>query len=227
MASKKGENSMNRNKKITRKFTRKNYRRNSTKISNAYLKETILKIALIVVITFFIASSVNLMQLYSEYVPSVENYQVVMEEQEKIEVNETELEPLQRHSIVNTNMEETINFFPKMEEDLILLAAIITKEAGICDKEEQLRVGNVVLNRVEDNSFPNSIEEVIFQKGQYEPAYLLREELEYTEMAYEVAYELLYEDVRVLPSEVVFQSLEKLGKVYYKSKWGHYFCSKS
>lgn len=114
-----------------------------------------------------------------------------------------------------------------MEEDLILLAAIITKEAGICDKEEQLRVGNVVLNRVEDNSFPNSIEEVIFQKGQYEPAYLLREELEYTEMAYEVAYELLYEDVRVLPSEVVFQSLEKLGKVYYKSKWGHYFCSKS
>lgn len=55
------------------------------------------------------------------------------------------------------------------EEDIELLAMVIYQEAGgddICD-DCRRRVGDIVLNRVENKEFPNSIEEVLTEKRQY------------------------------------------------------------
>ena len=57
------------------------------------------------------------------------------------------------------------------DEELDLLARIINAEAGIMSDEAQLLVGNVVLNRVADARFPNTIRNVIYQKGQYAPTW--------------------------------------------------------
>ena len=51
-----------------------------------------------------------------------------------------------------------------------LLASIIYCEAGNQPYEGQVAVGAVIMNRVKSGSYPNSIEEVIYQSGQFGPA---------------------------------------------------------
>lgn len=52
-------------------------------------------------------------------------------------------------------------------EDVILLAQLIESEAGGEKETGQIAVGNVVLNRVKSPNFPNTLQDVIFQKGQF------------------------------------------------------------
>lgn len=51
-----------------------------------------------------------------------------------------------------------------------LMASIIYCEAGNQPYEGQVAVGAVIMNRVKSGSYPNSIEEVIYQSGQFGPA---------------------------------------------------------
>ena len=51
-----------------------------------------------------------------------------------------------------------------------LLASIIYCKAGNQPYEGQVAVGAVIMNRVKSGSYPNSIEEVIYQSGQFGPA---------------------------------------------------------
>lgn len=48
-----------------------------------------------------------------------------------------------------------------------LLARVITHEAGNQSLEGKMAVGNVILNRVNSASFPNTVSEVVYQKGQF------------------------------------------------------------
>lgn len=52
-------------------------------------------------------------------------------------------------------------------DEVTLLAAIIEKEAGGSGYEGMLAVGSVVMNRVRSSSYPNTVEGVIGQKGQF------------------------------------------------------------
>lgn len=56
------------------------------------------------------------------------------------------------------------------EENLLLLAKIITIEAGYEPYEGQLAVGNVIMNRVNSDRFPGTVRDVIYQPGQFPPA---------------------------------------------------------
>lgn len=56
------------------------------------------------------------------------------------------------------------------EANQSLLASIIFCEAGNQPYEGQVAVGAVVMNRVKSGSFPGTIEEVIYQSGQFTPA---------------------------------------------------------
>ncbi len=51
-----------------------------------------------------------------------------------------------------------------------LLAALVQCEAGGCGVECMTAVGAVVINRVRSGSYPNSIYNVIYQRGQFGPA---------------------------------------------------------
>ena len=62
------------------------------------------------------------------------------------------------------------NLFSRMDvsrEDIIQLAYLINGEARGEYFKGKVAVGAVVLNRVKSNKFPNSIREVILQKGQF------------------------------------------------------------
>ena len=56
-----------------------------------------------------------------------------------------------------------------IDEETYLLAQIISAEAKGEPYEGMIAVGNVVMNRVEYSGFPDTIREVIFQKGQFSP----------------------------------------------------------
>lgn len=58
-------------------------------------------------------------------------------------------------------------FGPLSDDDLYLLAKLITAEAQGEPYEGQVAVGAVVLNRVKSPQFPNTIKEVIYQKNQF------------------------------------------------------------
>lgn len=55
-------------------------------------------------------------------------------------------------------------------DDASLLAALIYCEAGNQSYEGMVAVGAVVMNRVNSDSFPNTVSEVIYQGGQFTPA---------------------------------------------------------
>lgn len=64
---------------------------------------------------------------------------------------------------------ETENVIEASSDEIKLLAALIFCEAGNQSYRGKLAVANVVINRVLDDRFPNTIEEVIYQKYQFSP----------------------------------------------------------
>lgn len=104
---------------------------------------------------------------------------------------------------------------PYTDEDLYVLSHIISAEAGNCQEEMMLYVGSVVLNRVADDRFPDTIKEVVFQTDplQYGPTADGKYYKEPTEGAIKAAEKLL-EEGSVLPAKVIYQSNEIIGEYY-------------
>lgn len=51
---------------------------------------------------------------------------------------------------------------------LLLLAALLTSECQMCDEDEKMHIGSVVLNRMASGLFPECMEDVIYQPGQFD-----------------------------------------------------------
>jgi spore germination cell wall hydrolase CwlJ-like protein len=108
--------------------------------------------------------------------------------------------------------------------NLELLAKLIMAENGSAKHDETLYLtGAVVLKRVKAKSYPNTIQGVIYQKGQYSTASRLSS-VKPSERCYEIANDLLVNGVDDLPNNLVFQSMFKQGKKIYKIVDGEYFC---
>lgn len=128
-----------------------------------------------------------------------------------------------------TELNELIPYYT--EEDIHLLGKIIYAEAGseYCSDELQLMVGNVVLNRVENGYWGNTLEEVIYAPGQYSPTFNKQtwNAIEPDERALNHAERLLKGE-RWCPNNVIWQANFKQGNgVFWKWKGNGstvYFC---
>lgn len=104
------------------------------------------------------------------------------------------------------------------DEELELLARLIYCEAGsdeISDEHQQL-VAQVVINRVNDDRFPNTISEVIYQKGQYACVGNTRwNSEEVPERCYNNALKVLNGEVQA-PDNLIFQANFEQGTEIYK-----------
>jgi len=108
-------------------------------------------------------------------------------------------------------------------EDLYIMAHVLAGEAQFCDDAEQKYVGSVVLNRVANSEYPDTIKGVVFEKRQYSSVADGNYNREPTESNWANAKWLL-ENGSILPEYVVFQSKGKQGNgVYLKTKW-HQYC---
>lgn len=77
-------------------------------------------------------------------------------------------------------------------EELLLLSKLITGEARGESYEGQVAVAAVVINRVKDSRFPDSIKEVIYQKNAFSVVNDGSIDMPPTDSAYKAAREALY-----------------------------------
>ena len=101
--------------------------------------------------------------------------------------------------------------------DLYILSHIINAEAGDdnCSHELRIAVGSVVLNRVADPDFPNTIHDVVFDEGQYEPTWNGEYEKLPSEDSIETA-KFLLENGSQIPENCVYQANFKQGSGEWK-----------
>ena len=101
-------------------------------------------------------------------------------------------------------------------DDLYLLAKLICAEAGSdwLSDDFRLCVGEVVLNRVDSPEFPDSISDVVYQKGQYASAGTAAfASLVPSQACVDVALRLMQGERKMAPS-VVFQSDHEQGEIF-------------
>lgn len=120
---------------------------------------------------------------------------------------------------------EVIEYKPYSEEDYELLAHLLMGEAGAdwCEDEMLFMVGCVALNRVKSDSFPDTLKEVIYQKGQYQCVVDGNFDREPTDRCWEIAFELLMEG-SYIPENVVYQSEFRQGSGLFMKVQNMYFC---
>lgn len=121
------------------------------------------------------------------------------------------------------------------DADLEMMALVIYQEAGgdACSDETRLMVGNVVLNRVADDRFPDTIEEVLLQERQYGRLHWTglvwperasqSVEAHAVQRAYDCAERVLNGE-RLLPEDVIWQAEFKQGTEIVAEQDGFYFC---
>lgn len=136
----------------------------------------------------------------------------------------------------SSSSESTVESPKYTEDELFCMAAVIYNEAGgdACSDDTRRMVGYVVLNRVRDSRFPDTVREVLEAKRQYGRFWItgvkfaerssLPQEQHAVDRAYRIAREVLETDVIPIPSTVVFQSEFQLGDSTYKYQDGMYFC---
>jgi len=124
---------------------------------------------------------------------------------------EEEQEELQ---ITDDSIEEDVKLIS--DSDIDLLARIISCEMGCSwiPDEQQLYVGSVVLNRVASDLFPNTLQEVIYQPGQYAPAISGWLETVVPDERTRENAKWLLENGSVLPNGVLYQSTVAQGPIY-------------
>lgn len=98
--------------------------------------------------------------------------------------NESEVQ-----AIKTTQRKEVLNI---TNEDLLLLSKVVTSEARGESYEGQVAVAAVVINRVLDPRFPDTIRDVIYQKNAFSVVNDGSINMEPTESAYNAAQEALY-----------------------------------
>lgn len=122
------------------------------------------------------------------------------------------------------------------EEELFYMAAAIYNEAGgnNCSDDTRRLVGYVILNRVNDSRYPDTIKGVLEQRSQYGRFYWtgikfadrasLPQEQHAVERAYRIARECLEATTIPIPETVVFQAEFKQGVGIYSHQDSMYFC---
>lgn len=113
---------------------------------------------------------------------------------------------------------------PKINfDDLLELSKVITSEAGSdwLPMEWKMMVGEVVLNRVASVEFPNTVLEVIHQRGQYSGADGLKYLTPY-ESCVEAAARLMSGERLINDISVVFQSNHRQGSGTYLELYDSY-----
>lgn len=107
--------------------------------------------------------------------------------------------------------------------ELELLAHLVYGESGAQSDECQIAVASVVLNRVNAREFPNTIERVIYQSGQYACTWDGNFDRTPSKRAYANARYVL-EHGSQIPSSVIYQAQFTQGSGVYDVIDGEYFC---
>lgn len=187
----------------------------------------LLKLTLIFIIVLLI--KVQAVPIYYIDNQEIIGYNIITEL--KIEIEEEKISQISRSKEIETEVLEISIEEEYSEHEKNLLIQLVHAEAGSSwlEDEHQQLVAAVVLNRVKNNYYPNSIEEVIYQKGQYSCINGPQWSVEPEERTVENVLKVLNKEVS-FPDYIIYQSEFKQGNHIYKtfyssfSKTTTYFC---
>lgn len=114
----------------------------------------------------------QLLQEQKEYEKELEAQKAIEEEKQLQYINslkQFQTDSLQNGAVYHAAGDSSMIAYPHTQNDIELLGAIIECEAGGESYEGKLAVGSVVMNRIRSPHFPNSLLEVIYQRGQFTP----------------------------------------------------------
>ena len=130
---------------------------------------------------------------------------------------------------MNATLHNALQDMPELkltnEEEISLLARLITAETGGTDEYLSYLTGSVVINRMNNPSFPDTLFGVIYQQGQYECTWNGHIYRPYTDLAWEIAEELLTYGTTI-PENVLFQAEFTQANGVYQKVGNTYFCWK-
>ena len=109
------------------------------------------------------------------------------------------------------------------DSNVMLLARLLNAEGASGNLEDYQLVGTVVMNRIAASTFPNTLQGVIYQSGQYTCVGNRKFNSTPPQMCIDVAIQLLSGE-RYAPANVVFQAQFKQGSGVYKQVGVHYYC---
>ena len=115
--------------------------------------------------------------------------------------------------------------FPYTQKDVDLLAEVMYWENWHTDSEHLTAyyTGAVVMNRVKSKNWPDTIEKVLYQRGQYSTTkYFFTKEV--PEECYQIARDILIFGTPDVPENVIFQSTFRQGSGKWKVINGEWFC---
>lgn len=126
---------------------------------------------------------------------------------------------------VSTIEEDISNVIEVESEKKYLLARLVYAEAGSESDEHQQAVASVVLNRMNSDKFPDSIDEVIYQRNPLQYACIEDGNIDKIpdERAIKNAY-YIWDNGSILPDNVLYQAEFKQGSGVYKQIGNTYFC---
>lgn len=126
---------------------------------------------------------------------------------------------------VSTIEEDISNIIEVESEKKYLLARLVYAEAGSESDEHQQAVASVVLNRMNSDKFPDSIDEVIYQRNPLQYACIEDGNIDKIpdERAIKNAY-YIWDNGSILPNNVLYQAEFKQGSGVYKKIGNTYFC---
>lgn len=105
------------------------------------------------------------------FLTKVDEESVIMVQEENYSISRT----ASGKRIVSYNVSEREDRIILSDEDYEVLLRIVEAEAGGEDEEGKMLVANVVLNRVNNDKFPDTVKEVVFQRekgrAQFSPVY--------------------------------------------------------
>ena len=183
---------------------------------------TYLRLAMVAIILSVLTSGFTIWVLVHESA-AVEEPQVVTSKLKEDEPVATEYAVLQEELPIYS------------AEDLETLALVIYQEAGgdNCSDETRLMVGTVVMNRVADDRYPDTIADVATEYRQYGRLYWTglkwpkraskAEEAHAVKRAYDCATQIL-DGYRALPEDVIYQAEFPQGTEVVVQQDGFYFC---
>ena len=128
---------------------------------------------------------------------------------------------IREHKIMT---ERLIKYMEHQKEEINLLAEVIYHENWHTDKEHLAAyyTGAVVMNRVNSKAWPNTVKEVLYQKGQYSTTKLFYTK-EIPQECYDMARDIYKNGTPEVPENVIFQAMRPLGKTWKKVNTD-YFC---
>lgn len=126
---------------------------------------------------------------------------------------------------VSTIEEDISNVIEVKSEKKYLLARLVYAETGSESDEHQQAVASVVLNRMNSDKFPDSIDEVIYQRNPLQYACIEDGNIDKIpdERAIKNAY-YIWDNGSILPDNVLYQAEFKQGSGVYKQIGNTYFC---